>query len=74
MSMNFVLVMARTECRYDSIFVVVDRFLKMAHFIPWKKIHHASNVAWLYFKEVVKLHHMPKSITFNRDNKFVSHL
>ena len=53
--------------------VVVYRFLKMAHFIPCKKTIDTSEVAIMFFKEIVSLHGLPRSVTSGKDTRFLGH-
>lgn len=59
-SLDFVRGLSKTTYGHDSILVVIDRILKMTHFIPCDKTNHTSYIVKLFFWEVVKLDSLPQ--------------
>ena len=58
---------------YDSIWVIIDRLIKSAHFLPIKKTYPLNRFARVYIEEIMKLHGVPASIVSDRDPRFTSH-
>nr|GFA21610.1 putative reverse transcriptase domain-containing protein [Tanacetum cinerariifolium] len=61
-----------TPIGYDSIWVIVDRLTKSAHFLPKKKTDSIEKLDELYFKEIVCKHDVPVSVIYDRDSLFTS--
>jgi hypothetical protein len=64
-SMDFIVRLPHTHDDYDSIWVIVDRLTKVAHFIPVKTTYSGAQLAELYMSRIVCLHGVPKKIVSN---------
>ena len=62
--MNFVLGLSENTRKHDSVFIVVDRFSKMANFLLCKKSNDFK-IAQIYFNGVIKLHGLLKTIVLD---------
>ncbi|KAJ9544160.1 hypothetical protein OSB04_023867 [Centaurea solstitialis] len=71
-SMDFVTKLPRTKKGHDSIWVIVDRLTKSAHFLPIRETYSINRLAKLYVDEIVMRHGVPISIISDRDSKFTS--
>jgi hypothetical protein len=56
----------------DYLMVVIDRLMSSVHLIPTNTTVTATQVTWLYLREVIRLHGVPASIMSDRDSKFTS--
>nr|GEV60914.1 hypothetical protein [Tanacetum cinerariifolium] len=72
-TMDFVTKLPKTQSGNDTIWVVVDRLTKFAHFLPMKETDPMDKLARLYLKEVVTRHGIPVSIICDRDPRSVDH-
>jgi transposase InsO family protein len=71
-SMDFIVGLPRTQKGHDSIWVVVDRLTKVAHFIPVKTGYSTDKLADLYIDNILRLHRAPKSIVSDRGPQFTA--
>ena len=71
-TMDFITKLPRTARGVDSIWVVVDRLTKSAHFIPIQESISAERLADIYVREIVARHGVPVSVVSDRDVRFTS--
>nr|GEY11295.1 reverse transcriptase domain-containing protein [Tanacetum cinerariifolium] len=72
-TMDFVTKLPKTSTGQDTIWVIVDRLTKSAHFLPLKETDSMEKLTKQYLKEVVSRHGVPVSIISDRDSRFTSH-
>ncbi|KAJ9556297.1 hypothetical protein OSB04_010911 [Centaurea solstitialis] len=69
-SMDFVTKLPKTKKGHDSIWVIVDRLTKSAHYLPIREDFSIDRLAQLYVNEIVMRHGVPISIISDRDSRF----
>jgi hypothetical protein len=70
--MDFIVGLPHTQAGYDSIWVIVDRLTKVAHFIPVNMTYSRAKLAGLYLSRIVCLHRVPRKIVSDRGSQFTS--
>jgi len=70
--MDFIVGLPQTQRGHDSIWAIVDRLTKVAHFIPIKTMYHGAQLAEKYMERIVCLHGVPKRIVSDRGTQFTS--
>jgi hypothetical protein len=71
--MDFVVGLPNTSRHHDSIWVIVDRLTKTAHFLPVHTTHKTEKYVEFYIDQIVRLHGIPKTIMSDRGALFVAH-
>nr|GEV55281.1 reverse transcriptase domain-containing protein [Tanacetum cinerariifolium] len=72
MTMDFVSKLPKTSNGHDTLWVLIDRLTKSAHFIPTRATDSMETLTRSYIKEIVSRHRVPISIILNRDSHFTS--
>ena len=71
-TMDFISRLPKTSSGYDSIWVIIDRLTKSAHFLPVKVTYLVSKYSEMYLSQIVCLHGVPKTIVSDRGPQFMS--
>nr|GFB83681.1 reverse transcriptase domain-containing protein [Tanacetum cinerariifolium] len=70
--MDFITKLPKSSQGFDTIWVIVDRLIKSAHFLPIRENDPLDKLARLYLNRIVARHGIPVSIICNRDGRFTS--
>ncbi|GJW17847.1 putative reverse transcriptase domain-containing protein [Tanacetum coccineum] len=70
--MDFITKLPRSKNRHDTIWVIVDRLTKPAHFLALREEYSTERLAKIYIDEIVTQHGVPVSIISDRDGRFTS--
>jgi len=70
--MDFIVGLPNTTKKHDSIWVIVDRLTKSAHFLPVHTTYNAKKYAEIYLDRIVCLHGIPKTIISDHGAQFVA--
>jgi hypothetical protein len=71
-SMDFIVGLPNTSQRHDSIWVIIDRLTKIAHFLPVHTTYSAKKYAEVYLDQIVRLHGVPNTIISDRGAQFIA--
>jgi transposase InsO family protein len=70
--MDFIVGLPNTSQKHDSIWVIIDRLTKTAHFLPVQTTYSAKKYAEVYLDQIVRLHGVPKTIISDRGAQFIA--
>jgi hypothetical protein len=72
-SMDFIVGLPNTSQKHDSIWVIIDRLTKTAHFLSVHTTNSAQKYAEIYLDQIIRLHGVPKTIISDQGAQFVAH-
>jgi len=70
--MDFIVGLPNTSQKHDSIWVIIDRLTKTAHFLLVQTSYTARKYAEIYLDQIIRLHGVPKTIISDRGSQFVA--
>jgi hypothetical protein len=72
--MDFIVGLPKTAKGFDSIWVIIDRLTKIAHFLPVKTYYPVITYAQIYIARILSLHGIPKTIVWQNLLSYWAHM